>query len=76
MTQKTNQNPWLYDTRVRERHLRSGAVTDKDVEKYLSQLPDAAEQAEPFATPQPALAQPESVDDVGAAFDDADGAPE
>ena len=70
MTQKTNQNPWTMDVRVRERNLKSGALTDKDLEKYLSTLPDVAEQAEPFGTAQPALAQqpvvaePAPVEDV------------
>lgn len=57
MTQKTNQNPWTMDVRVRERNLKSGALTDKDLEKYLANLPDVADQAEPFGTAQPALAQ-------------------
>ena len=57
MTQKTNQNPWTMDVRVRERNLKSGALTDKDLEKYLAALPDLADQAEPFGTSQPALAQ-------------------
>jgi hypothetical protein len=57
MTQKTNQNPWTMDVRVRERNLKSGVLTDKDVEKHLSALPDVGDQAEPFATSQPALAQ-------------------
>lgn len=60
MTQKTTQNPWTMDVRVRERNLRSGALTDKDLDKYLASLPDLADQAEPFAIAQPALAeQPE-----------------
>jgi hypothetical protein len=59
MTQKTNQNPWTMDVRVRERNLKSGALTDKDVEKYLGGLPDVGDQADSFATAsQPALAQP------------------
>jgi hypothetical protein len=62
MTQKTNLNPWLYDTRVRERHIRAGSIDEKDVEKFLAQLPDLADQAEPFGLPQPALAQPEPED--------------
>ncbi len=57
MTQKTNQNPWTMDVRVRERNLKSGALTDKDLEKHLASLPDLADQAEPFGTAQPALAQ-------------------
>lgn len=72
MTQKTTQNPWTFDTRVRERNLRSGAVTEKDVEKYLSQLPDLADQAEPFALSQPALAQPEVEDDEADEADEAE----
>jgi ribosomal protein L12E/L44/L45/RPP1/RPP2 len=57
MTQKTN--PWALDVRVRERNIKSGALNDKDIEKYLTGLNDVAEQAEPFGTNQPALAQPE-----------------
>lgn len=57
MTQK-NANPWMMDVRVRERNLKAGTLTDKDVEKYVSQLPDLADQAEPFALSQPALEQP------------------
>ena len=65
MTQKTN--PWTFDVRVRERNLKAGSLSDKDVEKYLSQLPDVGDQAEAFATAQPALEQPEIVaaDDEG-----------
>jgi hypothetical protein len=58
MTQKTNQSPWTFDVRVRERNLRGGSLTEKDLEKHLAGLPDLADQAEPFATAQPALAQP------------------
>ena len=61
MTQKTN--PWTFDVRVRERNLKAGTLTEKDVEKFLSQLPDVAEQAEPFGTSQPALEEPEPADD-------------
>src|SRR3954453_4409508 len=56
MTQKTN--PWTFDVRVRERNLKAGTITDKDVEKYVGGLPDLADQSEPFGTSQPALAQP------------------
>ena len=56
MTQKTN--PWTFDVRVRDRNLKAGTVTDKDVEKYLGGLPDLADQSESFATSQPALLQP------------------
>jgi hypothetical protein len=58
MSQKSD-SPWKFDVRVRERNLKAGTITEKDVEKYASQLPDLADQAEPFAVHQPALAQPE-----------------
>ena len=56
MTQKTN--PWTFDVRVRERNIKAGTVTEKDVEKYLGGLPDLADQSESFGTSQPALLQP------------------
>ena len=58
----TNQKtPWDLDVRVRERNLRKGVLDEKDVEKYLKDLPDSAANAENVATPQPAVggAQPE-----------------
>jgi hypothetical protein len=58
MTTKTNTNPWLMDSRVRERNLKSGALTEKDLEKHLAALPDLEGQYEAVATPQPALEQP------------------
>jgi ribosomal protein L12E/L44/L45/RPP1/RPP2 len=70
-TQKTN--PWTFDVRVRERNLKAGSVTDKDVEKYLAGLPDLADQSEAFATAaQPALAPPPPPPPPPAALDDSD----
>jgi hypothetical protein len=66
MTQKTNQNPWTMDVRVRERNLKSGALTDKDLDKFLTALPDVADQAEAFGTSQPALAQQHAVESSSA----------
>jgi hypothetical protein len=48
-------NAWDWDVRVRERNLRKGVLDEKDLERHLSQLPDAADQSEPVAHPQPAL---------------------
>jgi hypothetical protein len=48
-------NPWDLDVRVRERNFRKGILDEKDVEKYLGQLPDVGDQAEPLGIPQPAL---------------------
>jgi hypothetical protein len=68
MTQKTN--PWTFDVRVRERNLKAGTISDKDVEKYVGGLPDLADQSEPFGTSQPALAQPVVVEELGADDED------
>ena len=48
-------NPWDLDIRVRERNLKNGRLQDKEVDKFLSSLPDLAEQTSPFGTPQPAI---------------------
>ena len=48
-------NSWDWDIRVRERMLKAGTLTDKDVEKHIQQLPDLAEGAEPVSVSQPAL---------------------
>jgi hypothetical protein len=53
-------NPWDWDIRVRDRNLKSGALTEKDIERHKSQLPDAADQAESVVLPQPALGGRES----------------
>ena len=51
----TQKTPWDLDVRVRERNLRKGVLDEKDVEKYLKELPDAAANAESVTTPQPAV---------------------
>jgi hypothetical protein len=48
-------NTWDWDIRVRERNLKKGMLDEKDVDKYMSQLPDVADQGEPVGAPQPAL---------------------
>jgi hypothetical protein len=68
----TKLNAWDWDLRVRERNLKAGVLTDKDVEKYLSQVTDTADQSEPFGTPQPALDPPEELVTAGADEDDED----
>jgi hypothetical protein len=48
-------NPWDWDVRVRERNIKNGTLTEKDVEKSTQQLTDLEGQADPVATGQPAL---------------------
>ncbi|MFO0675528.1 MAG: hypothetical protein U0169_03280 [Polyangiaceae bacterium] len=62
MTTKTI-NSWDWDVRVRERNLKNGTLDVKDVEKYVSALPDVAAQAEAMPLPQPALDLPDDEDD-------------
>ena len=51
----TQKTPWDLDVRVRERNIRKGVLDEKDVEKYLKELPDAAANAVSVTTPQPAV---------------------
>jgi len=53
-------NSWDWDIRVRERMLKNGTLTDKDVEKHIAQLPDVSEQAESIGFAAPALGGRES----------------
>ena len=50
------KSPWDLDVRVRDRNLRKGVLDEKEVDKYLKELPDAAANAEAVTNPQPALA--------------------
>jgi len=51
----TQKTPWDLDVRVRERNIRKGVLDDKDVEKYLKELPDSAANAENVTLQQPAV---------------------
>jgi hypothetical protein len=68
------ENPWNYDQRIRARNLKSGALGEKDLSKYLTALPDLEGQVESFAVPQPALDLPPElhVDDLSDDEDDDD----
>jgi hypothetical protein len=48
-------NSWDWDIRVRDRMIKAGTLTDKDVDKHITQLPDLAEQTEPVTMTQPAI---------------------
>jgi hypothetical protein len=55
MSNNKQINAWDWDVRVRERNLKKGVLTEKDVEKQNAQLVDQAEHAEDADLPQPAL---------------------
>jgi hypothetical protein len=44
-----------YDLRVRERLLAAGVVTQADIERYLTELPELETQADALGIGQPAL---------------------
>jgi hypothetical protein len=51
----SQKTPWDLDVRVRERNLRKGVLDEKDVEKYLKELPDVAANADNVSVAQPAV---------------------
>jgi hypothetical protein len=53
-------SPWDLDIRVRERNLKNGRLQEKDLEKFLSSLPDLNEHTSSFGTAQPALERRDS----------------
>jgi hypothetical protein len=55
MSNNKTINSWDWDIRVRERMLKAGTLTDKDVEKHIASLPDHAEQTDAVTIPQPAI---------------------
>ena len=71
MTNKLNV--WDWDLRVRERNLKAGMITEKDLEKYLSTVPDSESQTESFVTPQPARDPPDEPEE---ALDEVDSSDE
>ncbi len=60
------------DIRVRARNLKSGVLTDKDVEKHLSGLADVEANADNFAVPQPVFATEDMEDGDDDLDDDMD----
>ena len=48
-------NSWDWDIRVRERNLRNGTLTEKDIEHERAKLTDLAEQTDPVTEAQPAI---------------------
>ncbi|MCA9585679.1 MAG: hypothetical protein KC657_10005 [Myxococcales bacterium] len=58
-----NLNDWLLDNRVRDRLIKAGAVSEKDIEKAIAALPDLESHCETISIPQPALDLPEEDDD-------------
>ena len=47
---KATKNPNVYDTRVIQRNVGDGTLSDGDVKKHIETLPDVAAKAQPFET--------------------------
>ena len=56
LAEKGKASGLYWDLRVRARHLASGALEAKAVERYLADLPDVEANAESLPFEQPALA--------------------
>lgn len=48
--------PQSFDRRVRDRNLATGAIDQKGLDKYLGELVDVADRAEPVVTQPPGMA--------------------
>jgi hypothetical protein len=59
-TDKSKQSAWMYDLRVRERMLASGALDPKTLERFLAELPDLEGHYESLPFDQPALGRSSS----------------
>jgi len=55
MSAKTAVSIWDWDVRVRERNMRNGILSEKDVDKMLSSLADVADKSESLGLTQPAM---------------------
>jgi hypothetical protein len=76
MSETKAENPWQFDLRIRARNLKSGALTEKELQKHISALPDLEANVGSFETPQPALDLPDDEDDMDDEDDvDSDAAP-
>ena len=55
MSADRSNNPWLFDLRLRERNVRSGALDEKELSKHLGALKDLEGEIETFGLAQPAI---------------------
>lgn len=54
MTTKTVPS-WEWDVRVRDRNLKKGLFTEKDLDKHLATLPDGAGHCDSVTVAQPGI---------------------
>lgn len=70
MSADRSNNPWLFDLRLRDRNLRSGALDEKELSRHLGALKDLETETETFGLAQPAIG--DGVDDLVDDEDDED----
>lgn len=58
----SQKNPWDLDQRIRERNLKKGILSPKEMERYLKELPDVGEQADIVTLPQPVFEETSGAD--------------
>lgn len=74
MSADRSNNPWLFDLRLRDRNIRSGALDEKELNKHLSALKDLETETETFGLAQPAIGDgvDEDIEEDDDLDDDAD----
>lgn len=55
MSNKATVQSWDWDVRVRERNLKAGIISEKEVEKMLTSLADLSEKVDTVTLTQPAV---------------------
>lgn len=55
MSADRSNNPWLFDLRLRDRNVRSGALDEKELSRHLAALKDLEAETETFGLAQPAI---------------------
>jgi hypothetical protein len=63
MSTKLSSQQWDWDVRVRERNLKAGILSEKEVEKMLTSLEDLTEKMDTVSLAQPAMASSASLPD-------------
>jgi len=58
----STKDDFLYDVRITERHIQDGALSKKDLEKHLENLPDVEEKGEPLVIEEDEVAEEETME--------------
>ena len=64
MSADRSNNPWLFDLRLRERNVLSGALDAKELARHLGALVDLEAETDTFGWAQPAIGDGMDADDA------------